>query len=103
MVRLPATAPVDRAIGDGRRGSWPGPGRRAAEPGCRAAIGLIAFVALVASPFIALVPAMSGALDRGWHQHLGGHGHPGDRARASARWPGRWPCRRWPNGWAGAP
>ncbi len=39
-------------------------GARAArsEPGCRAAIGLIAFVALLASPFIALVPAMSGAL-----------------------------------------
>ncbi len=36
-----------------------------AEPACRAAIGLIAFVALLASPFIALVPAMSGVLDRG--------------------------------------
>jgi MFS family permease len=31
----------------------------AAEPGCRAAIGLIAVVALLASPFIALVPAMA--------------------------------------------
>ena len=29
------------------------------EPGCRAAIGLIAVVALLASPFIALVPAMA--------------------------------------------
>jgi MFS family permease len=36
----------------------------AAEPGCRAAIELIAIVALVASPFIALVPAMSGVLQR---------------------------------------
>jgi MFS family permease len=33
-----------------------------AEPGCRAAIGLIAVVALLASPFIALVPAMAGVL-----------------------------------------
>ena len=30
-----------------------------AEPGCRAAIELIAVVALLASPFIALVPAMA--------------------------------------------
>jgi MFS family permease len=30
-----------------------------AEPGCRSAIGWIAVVALLASPFIALVPAMS--------------------------------------------
>jgi MFS family permease len=30
-----------------------------AEPGCRAAIGTIAVVALLASPFIALVPAMA--------------------------------------------
>ncbi len=37
----------------------------AAEPGCRAAIQLIAVVALLASPFIALVPAMSSVLDRG--------------------------------------
>ena len=42
-------------------------GARAAagEPGCRAAIQLIAVVALLASPFIALVPAMSAVLDRG--------------------------------------
>jgi MFS family permease len=33
-----------------------------AEPGCRAAIELIALVALSASPFIALVPAMAGAV-----------------------------------------
>ena len=35
-----------------------------AEPGCRAAVELIAIVALLASPFIALVPAMSGVLHR---------------------------------------
>ncbi len=35
-----------------------------AEPGCRSAIGLIAVVALLASPFIALVAAMSGVLHR---------------------------------------
>ena len=41
-------------------------GARAAmsEPGCRAAMELIAIVALLASPFIALVPAMSGVLHR---------------------------------------
>ena len=33
-----------------------------AEPGCRSAIGLIAVVALLASPFIALVPAMAGVV-----------------------------------------
>jgi len=36
-----------------------------AEPGCRAAIGLIAFVAISASPFIALVPAMFASLHHG--------------------------------------
>jgi MFS family permease len=35
-----------------------------AEPGCRSAIGLIAVVALLASPFIALVPAMAGVIQR---------------------------------------
>ncbi len=35
-----------------------------AEPGCRAAIELIAVVALLASPFIALVPAMAGVVPR---------------------------------------
>jgi MFS family permease len=34
------------------------------EPGCRAAIVLIAVVALLASPFIALVPAMAGVVQR---------------------------------------
>jgi MFS family permease len=36
-----------------------------AEPGCRAAIGLIAVVALLASPFIALVPAVARSLAGG--------------------------------------
>ncbi len=39
------------------------------EAGCRAAIGLIGVVALTASPFIALVPAMSGVLDAAGHGH----------------------------------
>jgi MFS family permease len=63
LVRLPK--PVAQAggvgigarIAAGARAAW-------AEPGCRSAIGLIAVVALLASPFIALVPAMSGTLDR---------------------------------------
>jgi MFS family permease len=63
LVRLPKpVAPTDGTgilarIGAGVRAA-------AAEPGCRAAIELIAVVALVASPFIALVPAMSGVLHR---------------------------------------
>jgi MFS family permease len=36
-----------------------------AEPACRAAIGMIAVVALLASPFIALVPAMAHHVSRG--------------------------------------
>jgi MFS family permease len=64
MVRLPP--PVGGAgDGQGMVARIAG-GIRAArsEPGCRAAIGLIAVVALLASPFIALVPAMSGVLHR---------------------------------------
>jgi len=64
LVRLPRpvrqsgdTAMVARIVAGARAA--------AAEPGCRAAIELIAIVALLASPFIALVPAMSGVLDRG--------------------------------------
>jgi MFS family permease len=64
LVRLPP--PVHAG---GRIGLWSrlaeGVGAAASEPGCRAAIELIAVVALLASPFIALVPAMSGVLDRG--------------------------------------
>src|SRR5664280_71165 len=61
LVRLPKPAPpkgpvhiVDRIV-DGARAAM-------AEPGCRSAIGLIAVVALLASPFIALVAAMSGVI-----------------------------------------
>ena len=61
LVRLPKPASpkgpvriVDRIV-DGARAAM-------AEPGCRSAIGLIAVVALLASPFIALVAAMSGAI-----------------------------------------
>ncbi len=42
----------------GVRAAW-------AEPGCRAAIGIIAVVGLLASPFIALVPAMAHRLSHG--------------------------------------
>jgi MFS family permease len=64
MVRLPKPIPSADSVGMVARIVA---GARAArdEPGCRAAIGLIALVALLASPFIALVPAMAGALDRG--------------------------------------
>lgn len=63
LVRLPRPASRVRDEGFGARIAA---GVRAAraEPGCRSAIGLIAFVALFASPFIALVPAMAGVLHR---------------------------------------
>ena len=63
LVRLPKPINAGGAVG-----IWPRIviGARAAmsEPGCRAAIELITIVALLASPFIALVPAMSGVLHR---------------------------------------
>lgn len=58
LVSLPPPAPVEgpphllRRIAEGARAA-------AAEPGCRSAIALIGLVALLASPFIALVPAMA--------------------------------------------
>jgi MFS family permease len=59
LVRLPARTPapddddkVMRRIAEGIRVA-------AAEPGCRSAILLIGIVALIGSPFIALVPAMA--------------------------------------------
>ncbi len=58
FVHIPAPAPVTerphilRRIAEGAR-------LAAAEPGCRSAIILIGVVALLASPFIALVPAMA--------------------------------------------
>ncbi|HEV3132985.1 MAG TPA: MFS transporter [Acidimicrobiales bacterium] len=66
LIRLPK--PVGRGVDDGMAARIAAGVRAArAEPGCRAAIGLIAFVALLASPFIALVPSMSGVL-----HHRGG-------------------------------
>jgi len=68
MVRLPARTPsvsVDgilRRIADGARTA-------AADPGCRSAILLIGIVALIGSPFIALVPAV--AIDRLHHGTTG--------------------------------
>jgi predicted MFS family arabinose efflux permease len=58
LIRLPAHQRT--ADGAGLRQRM-GEGVRVArsEPGCRSAIGLIAVVALLASPFIALVPAMA--------------------------------------------
>ncbi|HUR22920.1 MAG TPA: MFS transporter [Acidimicrobiales bacterium] len=50
-----------------------GAGAARAEPGCRAAISLIAFSALLVSPFIALVPAKAHLISSG-----------GDKATASA-------------------
>lgn len=65
LVRLPVRVPAAEAgrlwrhIVAGARVAWD-------EPGCRSAIILIAIVALVGSPFIALVPAMAiDALHRG--------------------------------------
>ncbi len=61
LLRLPPPSPVTGSVGflgrivDGARVAM-------AEPGCRSAIGLISLVALLASPFIALVPAMAGAI-----------------------------------------
>ncbi len=61
VVRLPLRAPgTDRTgvvarIAAGGRAAW-------AEPGCRAALGLVAVAALLVSPFIALVAGRAGAL-----------------------------------------
>jgi MFS family permease len=64
MVRLPKPVCSPEEVGMVARLAA-GVRAAATEPGCRAAIQLIAVVALLASPFIALVPAMSGVLDRG--------------------------------------
>jgi MFS family permease len=64
LVRLPKPVRSPEELGMGARLAA-GARAAAAEPGCRAAIQLIAVVALLASPFIALVPAMSSVLDRG--------------------------------------
>jgi MFS family permease len=60
LVRVPRRTPAD----EGGMGSRIRAGARAAlsEPGCRSAIALIGVVALLASPFIALVPAVADRL-----------------------------------------
>jgi MFS family permease len=64
LVRLPRPGPVSgnegmyRRIADGARTAM-------SEPGCRSAIILIAVVALLASPFIALVTVMAAAFHGG--------------------------------------
>jgi MFS family permease len=63
MVRLPKPLGSGGALGIVPR-IMAGARAAMAEPGCRAAIELIAVVALLASPFIALVPAMSASIDR---------------------------------------
>ncbi|HET6812074.1 MAG TPA: MFS transporter [Acidimicrobiales bacterium] len=51
-VRTAERAPLRRRLMEGARAT-------AAEPGCRLAVGMIAVVAVTASPFIALVPAVA--------------------------------------------
>ncbi len=66
LVRLPAPVRQGGRLELGRR-IVEGARAARAEPGCRSAIGFIAVVALLASPFIALVPAMAHVLDpHGW-------------------------------------
>jgi MFS family permease len=69
-VSLPARAPSPRtSIGPLGRRIVEGARIAAAEPGCRSAIVLIAIVAIIGSPFIALVPAMA---IEGLHSGAGG-------------------------------
>jgi MFS family permease len=63
MVRLPKPMGAGGAVGIVAR-IVAGARTAVSEPGCRAAIELIAIVALLASPFIALVPAMSAVVHR---------------------------------------
>ena len=58
LVHLPKPLPVTGSVRMFRR-IVEGARAARAEPGCRSAIGWIAVVALLASPFIALVPAMA--------------------------------------------
>jgi MFS family permease len=58
LVHLPKPLPVTGSVRMLRR-IVQGAQAARAEPGCRSAIGWIAVVALLASPFIALVPAMA--------------------------------------------
>src|SRR6202166_130180 len=59
VVRLPTARPHVGRNGTILRRIVEGARIAAAEPGCRSAIVLIAIVALIGSPFIALVPAMA--------------------------------------------
>jgi MFS family permease len=66
VLRLPPREPVHRDDSGMFRRIAEGARIAAAEPGCRSAIILIAIVAFIGSPFIALVPAMAiTALHRG--------------------------------------
>jgi hypothetical protein len=66
VLRLPPREPVGRDDSGIFRRIAEGARIAAAEPGCRSAIVLIAIVALIGSPFIALVPAIAiTALHRG--------------------------------------
>jgi len=66
FVRLPPRTPVPSDRETILRRIVAGARIAAAEPGCRSAIILIGIVALIGSPFIALVPAVAiTALDRG--------------------------------------
>ncbi|HVX21868.1 MAG TPA: MFS transporter [Acidimicrobiales bacterium] len=81
LVRLPAVVPaaepvhIVRRIAEGARLAF-------AEPGCRAAILLIGVVALLASPFIALVPAMA---IQGLHLGSGHRGSVGTSVLVTAQ------------------
>jgi MFS family permease len=66
LVRLPPPVPHDGSLSMAAR-ILEGARAARAEPGCRSAIGLIAVVALLASPFIALVAVMAGQVrPAGW-------------------------------------
>ena len=82
----------DRRRGPGRRG----PSRAAGRPS-----SCIAVVALLASPFIALVPAMAERVRARRGEHSAWARPSWSPPRGSARWPGPWPCPAWPCGSAG--
>lgn len=69
VLRVPPREPsahdgIWRSIADGARTAW-------AEPGCRAAIALIALAAFLVSPFIALVPAKAAEVASGGAEATG--------------------------------
>ena len=93
--RPAARPPPEAGPGDRRTCRWSQrivEGARAAraEPGCRSAIGWIAVVALLASPFIALVPAMA----KQFHRAGRGAAWPLDHRAAGHRPGGRCGGRR---------